>query len=154
MEQTLIILKPDAVQRGLLGDILSRFERKGLKIVALKMMHLDDVLLIEHYAHLKDKPFFAGLKEYMKTSPVVIACLEGVEAVKVVRTLCGPTASREALPGTIRGDFSVSTQSNIIHASDSKETAENEIKRFFDAKEMCSYQKCDFEIIYAKDEVK
>lgn len=154
MEQTLIILKPDAVQRGLLGDILSRFERKGLKIVALKMMHLDDVLLIEHYVHLKDKPFFAGLKEYMKTSPVVIACLEGVEAVKVVRILCGPTASREALPGTIRGDFSVSTQSNIIHASDSKETAENEVKRFFDAKEMCSYQKCDFEIIYAKDEVK
>ncbi len=152
-EKTLIILKPDAVQRGLLGDIISRFEKKGLKIVGLKMAHLDDVILTEHYIHHKDKPFFDDLKKFMSQSPVVLACLEGVEAIKVVRAMCGPTSGREAPAGTIRGDFSISVSSNIIHSSDSEETAEKEIKRFFKEEELFSYDRCDFSVIYSKDEL-
>ena len=153
LERTLIILKPDAVQRNLLGEIILRFERKGLKIVGLKMMKLDDVLLTEHYIHLKDKPFFEGLKKFMKGSPVVVACLEGVDSIKVVRTLCGPTSGREAAPGTIRGDFSISMSSNIVHASDSEKTAKEEIERFFKEDELFSYNRCDFDVIYASDEL-
>ena len=152
-ERTLIILKPDAVQRNLLGDIITRFERKGLKMVGLKMMRLDDVILTEHYVHLKDKPFFDGLKKFMKESPVVVACLEGVDSIKVVRTLCGPTSGREAAPGTIRGDFSISMSSNIVHASDSEKAAKEEVDRFFEDKELFSYNRCDSHIIYASDEL-
>lgn len=151
-ERTLIIIKPDALQRNLLGKIIERFEQKGLKIVGLKMMRLDDVLLDEHYGHHKDKPFFESLKKFMKNSPVAVMVLEGLEAVKIVRMICGATSGRQADIGTIRGDFSMSTQANIVHASDSVETAEKEIWRFFNSDEIFDYQKIDFEHIYGEEE--
>lgn len=151
-ERSLILLKPDALQRNLLGKIIERFENKGLKIVGLKMMQLSDVLLENHYNHHKDKPFFEGLKKFMAQSPVVAMVLEGLEAVKIVRILCGATSGRQADVGTIRGDFSMSTQANIIHASDSVETAEKEIWRFFNNDEIFDYQKIDFSVVYGEEE--
>lgn len=151
-ERTLVIIKPDALQRNLLGDIICRFERKGLKIVGLKMAQLGDVLLEEHYAHHKDKDFFGGLKKFMKSSPVVVAVLEGLEAIKTVRFICGPTCGREADAGTIRGDLSMSRQYNIIHTSDSRATAEKEIYRFFNSDELFDYPKIDFDYLYSDDE--
>jgi len=151
-EKTVILLKPDALQRNLLGKIIERFEQKGLKIVGLKMMRLEDAMLEEHYEHHKDKPFFAGLKSFMQNSPVVAIALEGLEAVRVVRNLCGPTLGRDAAPGTIRGDFSMSIQANIVHASDSVETAEKELWRFFNTNEVFDYKKIDFEHVYVEDE--
>src|SRR6266540_732022 len=105
MERTLVLLKPDAVQRGLLGEITARFERKGLKIVGMKMMNLSDALLDEHYSHLNHLPFFGEIKGFMMQTPVIAICLEGVNCVNVVRLMCGPTKSWEAAPGTIRGDY-------------------------------------------------
>lgn len=151
-EKTLVIIKPDALQRNLLGRIIERFERKGLKIVGLKMIQLDDVLLDEHYNHHKDKSFFNGLKKFMKGSPVAVMVLEGLEAIKAVRMICGATSGRQADMGTIRGDFSMSTQANIVHASDSPETAEKEIWRFFNNDELFDYKKIDFEHIYGEEE--
>ncbi|MFH1258151.1 MAG: nucleoside-diphosphate kinase, partial [Candidatus Micrarchaeota archaeon] len=136
MERTLILLKPDCVQRELVGKVISRFEARGLKIAGLKMVQLRDELLDEHYSHLKDKPFFSGIKKFMKGTPVVAMVLEGLECVEIARAMCGPTNARKAPPGTIRGDFGMSVQSNIVHASDSKETAEKEIRRFFAKEEI------------------
>lgn len=153
MERTLILLKPDSLQRNLLGQIISRFENKGLKIVGLKMMRLNDSLLSEHYAHHQDKPFFKDLVNFMGSAPVIAMVLEGVEAINTVRILCGPTSGRKADVGSIRGDFSMSGQHNIIHASDSLETAQQEIKRFFEDKEIFDYQKLDLSAIYAQEEL-
>lgn len=153
LEKTLIILKPSAVQRGLIGEIINRFERKGLLLTGLKMVWLSDELLSDHYAHLKDKPFFQRVKDSMNVCPVVVCCWKGKDAVKVVRMLTGVTNSREALPGTIRGDYSMSMQENIIHASDSLETATVELSRFFSEDELFDY---DFNLIsnlYANDEI-
>ena len=108
-EKSLIIIKPDAVQRNLIGEIVGRFEKKGLKIVGLKMMSVEDATLEEHYAHIKDKPFFPGIRDFMKSSPVVVIALEGVNAISAIRLLVGPTKAWEANAGTIRGDFSLST---------------------------------------------
>jgi len=152
MEKILVIIKPDALQRNLLGKIIERFEQKGLKIIGLKMVQLSDVLLDEHYNHHKDKPFFRGLKSFMISSPVVVMILEGLEAVAVVRLLCGVTSGRKADIGSIRGDFSMSTQTNIVHASDSVETAEKEIWRFFNTDEIFDYKKIDFEHVYGEEE--
>lgn len=152
LEKTLVILKPDAMQRNLLGEIITRFEKKGLKIVGLKMIELEDILLDDHYAHHKDKPFFAGLKNYMKSSPVVVIALEGIEVVEAVRLLVGPTKSRIADAGSIRGDYSMSGQTNIIHSSDSSENAAAEIKRFFKDEELFNYKKIDFEFLYGDEE--
>ena len=154
MERTLVIIKPDAVNRALAGEVIHRFERKGLKLLGLKMKHLSEETLDEHYAHHSKKPFFAALKEFMRTTPSVLMVLEGLDAIEVVRKLAGETKGTEALPGTIRGDFSLSTQSNIVHASDSKENAAKEIKRFFKDDELHEYTKIDSEILYAKDERK
>lgn len=151
-EKTLIIIKPDALQRNLLGEIISRFERKGLKIIGLKMIEIDDVLLEEHYFHHKDKPFFESIKRYMKSSPVVVMALSGMNVVSAVRLIVGPTKGYEADAGSIRGDFSLSSQSNIVHASDSPENAEVEIRRFFKPDELFEYKKIDFELIYSEDE--
>lgn len=151
-ERTLVIIKPDALQRNLLGKIIEKLEQKGLKIVGLKMMQLDDVFLEKHYAHHKDKPFFESLKRFMKNSPVVVMVLEGLEAVRIVRLICGATSGRQADVGTIRGDFSMSTQANIVHASDSVETAEKEIWRFFNSNEIFDYQKIDFTQVYGEEE--
>src|SRR3990167_9369132 len=150
IERTLIILKPDAIQRNLVGEIISRFEKKGLKIVGMKMMELDDLLLDEHYAHHKDKPFFGNLKRFMKSSPVLLAVLEGADVVKAVRIIVGSTKPIEADSGTIRGDLAM-TNWNLVHASDSLETSETEIKRFFEDNELFSYDKTGWEMIYEEE---
>lgn len=151
-EKTLIIIKPDAMQRNLLGEIISRFERKGLRIAGLKMMAIDDLKIGEHYEHHKDKPFFEGLKKYMQSAPVAVMVLSGLNAVAATRLIVGPTRGYEADAGSIRGDFSMSGQCNIVHASDSAENAEKEIYRFFNEDELFEYKKIDFEFIYGEDE--
>lgn len=149
-EKTLIIIKPDAVQRNLVGEMIARFEKKGLKIAGLKMMNVEDAVIEEHYAHIKDKPFFPGIRDFMKSSPVIVMALEGVNAVSSVRMLVGVTKGWEADAGTIRGDFSLSTQSNLVHASDSVENGVVEIARFFKEGELFEYQKIDTDFVYAE----
>jgi len=151
-QQTLIIIKPDALQRNLLGEIITRFERKGLKIIGLKMMELEDILLDEHYCHHKGKPFFESLKNFMKSAPVVVMVLSGLNAISAVRLIAGVTKGYEADAGTIRGDFSISGQANIVHASDSPANAEAEIKRFFKDNELFNYKRADFEFVYGEEE--
>ncbi len=131
MEQTLILLKPDAVERQLVGEILGRFERKGLVIAAMKLIRITPELAQRHYAEHVSKPFYPGLEQYITSGPVVAAILEGPEVIKVVRTLVGPTNGIEAPAGTIRGDFSLSNQRNLVHASDKPESAQREIELFF-----------------------
>jgi len=142
-------MKPDCLQRNLLGQIIHRFERKGLKIVGLKMMQMEDVLLEEHYIHHKEKPFFDGIKKYMKSSPVVAMVLSGINTISAVRLIVGPTKGYEADAGSIRGDFSISMQSNIVHASDSEENAKVEIERFFKEDELFEYKRQDFDFVYS-----
>ncbi len=154
MERTLIILKPDAVNRGLVGEVIHRFERKGIKIVAMKMEHLTDRVLEEHYAHLASKPFFPSIRSFMKKAPSVLIVLEGRRVVDVVRKMAGVTEGVDAEPGTIRGDFSLSIQNTIIHASDSAETAPKEIKRFFKESEILEYTKVDLDMVYSDSEKK
>lgn len=151
-QKTLVLLKPCTVKRNLIGQILNRFEQKGLRIVGLKMMQLTDAVLSEHYSHLSEKPFFQRIKDSMMATPVVAVALEGVDAIEVVRTLAGPTNGRKALPGTIRGDFSMSFQENIVHASDAPETAAAELKRFFKDEEIFEFPRELFEVFYASDE--
>ena len=139
MERTLVLLKPDAVQRGLLGEIIGRFERKGLKLAGMKMMQLEDALLDEHYSHLNHLPFFGEIKQFMMRTPVIATCWEGVDCVQAVRAMCGKTLAREADPGTIRGDYAMSIQANLVHASDSLETAQAEVPRFFNDHELFDY---------------
>ena len=139
MERTLILVKPNAIQRGLIGDIVTRFERKGLRFVGIKMMFMTDEIVNEHYAHLKERPFFPYLKASMQAAPIIACCLEGAEAVDTVRLMVGATNSRKALPGTIRGDFSMSGEQNVVHASDSVENAQIEINRFFKEGELFDY---------------
>ncbi|MDR3217557.1 MAG: nucleoside-diphosphate kinase [Dysgonamonadaceae bacterium] len=153
MEKTFVILKPGTVQRGLIGEIINRFEKKGLLLVGMKMFWLTDEILSVHYAHLRDKPFFQRVKDAMVVCPVVLCCWQGKDAVRVVRTIVGATNGREALPGTIRGDYSMSMQENIIHASDSLETAEIELKRFFREEELYDYCPALIKNLYANDEV-
>lgn len=152
MEKTLVLFKPDAINRGIVGEIIDRFENKGLKIVGAKMMLLTDTLLDEHYAHIADKPFFAPYKDFMKRAPVLALALEGNNAVAAVRSMAGPTASLEADPGTIRGDYSMSKGYNIVHASDSSETAQKEVARFFKKEEIFDYERVDWDVVYAQDE--
>jgi nucleoside-diphosphate kinase len=140
LQKTLVLLKPCTLQRQLAGEIINRFEKKGLRLAGMKMMQLDDHLLNEHYGHLSDKPFFQRVKNSMMAAPVVALCIEGVDAVETVRTLTGSTNGRKASPGTIRGDYSMSFQENIVHASDSLETAEKEIRRFFLPNEIFDYR--------------
>jgi len=147
MERTLIIIKPDAMQRNLVGEIISRFEKKGLKIVGMKMMELDDLKLEEHYAHHKDKPFFEGIKTFMKSSPVLVLVLEGYEVIQAVRIIIGSTKGIEADAGTIRGDLAL-TNHNLVHASDSLETAGQEIKRFFADDELFGYVKISDQMVF------
>jgi nucleoside-diphosphate kinase len=147
-ERTLIIIKPDALQRNLIGEIIRRFEQKGLKIVGMKMLNLHDALLEDHYFHHKDKAFFSDLKTFMKSSPVVAIVLEGSEgAVEGVRLIVGATKGIDADAGTIRGDMAMSNQ-NLVHASDSPENAEKEIYRFFNEDELFAYTKLDERMVY------
>lgn len=152
MEKTLILIKPDAIQRGLCGKIMDRFEQKGLKVVGMKMMGLDEAILREHYAHIADKPFFPGVANFMQSSPVIAMCLEGLDVVETVRRVTGITKAREAAVGTIRGDFAMSVSCNVIHASDSVESAEVEVKRFFNPDEIFEYDKAEYMHVYGEDE--
>lgn len=154
MEQTLAILKPSAVERNLIGDVIKRITDKGLIIAGLKMMQLDEAILREHYAHLVDKPFFPSIVKSMTASPVVVICIEGVGAVEVFRAMAGVTNGRQAAPGTIRGDYSMSNQANIVHASDSVENAKIEINRFFNPSEIFSRKPVGVEFLYSDDELK
>lgn len=146
-------MKPSCVQRQLIGEIITRFERRGLRIAGLKLMQLTDEILREHYAHLVDRPFFQSLADSMMDSPVVAMALEGKDAVHVVRTMTGSTNGREAAPGTIRGDYSVSNQQNIVHASDSSENAIIEINRFFKPEEVIDYKSSVLNYIYGDGEI-
>lgn len=152
MQVTLAILKPSAIQRGILGEVISRFEKKGLQIVGMKMLNLTDNQLQNHYSHLVDKPYYGRIKDSMQASPVIVMALKGVDAVNVVRKITGITNGRDAAPGTIRGDFSISVQENIVHTSDSIETAEIELKRFFETDEIFNYSQFNIKSIYAGDE--
>jgi nucleoside-diphosphate kinase len=153
MEKTLVIIKPCTIQRGLTGEIIRRFEKKGLQLCGMKMMQLSDEILLEHYAHLAQKPFFKRIKDSMMVTPVIVCCLKGIDAVRIVRAMAGVTNGRDAAPGTIRGDYSVSVQENIIHASDSHETAAIELKRFFKEEEIFDYTMNQLNFLYANDEI-
>ncbi|MDP4008362.1 MAG: nucleoside-diphosphate kinase [Candidatus Peregrinibacteria bacterium] len=152
-EKTLILIKPDGIQRGLVGEILARFERKGLKLIGMKMMSLDEAVLREHYAHIADKPFFPGVSKFMMSSPVVALCLEGLECVEAVRLITGITKARAAEAGSIRGDFAMSQSCNVIHASDTPENAEKEVARFFKKDELFAYDKSEFAHVYNEEEL-
>lgn len=152
MERTLVLLKPDAVQRELLGEIIGRFERKGLKIVGLKMSQLTDEMLASHYSHIADKPFFPEIASFMASTPVVCMAIEGVDAVETVRSMTGATLSRSADTGSIRGTYAMSIQCNLIHTSDSKENAAIELDRFFLKSEIFEYNKITDVVIYSTNE--
>lgn len=141
MERTLIIIKPDGVQRGLIGPIITRLEQRGLKIVAMKMIQMDEALARRHYAVHEGKPFFAPLVSYITSGPVVLMVIEGKGVVQLVRQTVGATDPAKAAPGTIRGDLGVAIGRNLIHASDSPETGEQEVALFFDESEIVSYRR-------------
>ena len=141
MQRTLIIVKPDAVQRGLIGSVLGRLEARGLKLVALKLIAIDDALARKHYAEHEGKPFFEGLLEYISSSPVVVGVFEGPNAVAVVRSTVGATNPVDAPPGTIRGDLAQEIGRNLIHASDSPATADREISLYFHDAELLDYER-------------
>jgi nucleoside-diphosphate kinase len=141
MEQTLILIKPDGVERLLIGPIITRFEQHGLKIVGLKMVQVSNKLARQHYAVHEDKPFFKPLIEYITSSPVVAIVLEGPEAVQIARNTIGATRPAEAAPGTIRGDFGMMVGRNLVHGSDSPENAAIEISLWFDKAEVASYNR-------------
>ncbi len=153
MQQTLIILKPDAVTRGIVGKIIDRLESKGLKMVACKMVQLNEEILKEHYAHLADKPFFPEIVKFMTSAPVILQVWEGVDVVDVVRLMIWVTNARQAQPWTIRGDFANSIGKNVIHASENEEVAKQEIQRFFKPEEIYSYKRLDEQMIYEPDEL-
>ncbi|MEQ9407185.1 MAG: nucleoside-diphosphate kinase [Fuerstiella sp.] len=151
-ERTLILVKPDGVQRRLIGTILSRIENKGLSIIAMKMMNVTPELSKQHYAEHVEKPFYPDLEGFITSAPVVALIVEGPEAVSVMRTVIGATNGREAAPGTIRGDFGCSRQMNMIHGSDSVESANREIAIYFTDSEICSYEESLSGWIAASDE--
>lgn len=152
MERTLVLIKPDALQRDLAGELIKVFENKGLKLVGIKMMALSDELLNEHYSHLVGRDFFGEIKTFMRSTPVIACCWEGVDAVDTVRLLCGITKAREAEPGTICGIYAMSVQANLVHASDSLETAKVEIPRFFKQEELFDYEDVLQPFIYSSRE--
>jgi len=153
IQQSVVLVKPDALQRGLLGEIIHRFERKGLKLVGLKMLRLTDEILDQWYVHHKEKSFFGGLKKFMQSSPVVAMLWEGIDAILVVRKIVGATSGREAEAGSIRGDFSMSQQLNLIHASDGIESAEKEKGLIFNADEVISWQSAEECLFYSQEEL-
>ena len=138
-ERTLVLIKPDGVQRGLIGPIISKFERRGLKLVGLKMLLVDEALARRHYSSHQDKPFFAGLLQHITSSPIVAAVFEGDRAVEAVRQLMGATDPLVASPGTVRGDLALSIGKNLVHGSDSPENALQEVKLFFESNELVDW---------------
>lgn len=154
MERSVVLIKPDGLQRGLVGEIIHRFERKGLRLAAIKMISLNDAILEQWYAHHKDKAFFPNLKSYMMSYPVVAMLWEGLDVATTIRKIVGITKARDAEPGTIRGDFAMSQQYNLIHASESPETARKEEALIFDPSEIFSWNKEDYHQVYVEDERK
>jgi len=153
MERTLVLCKPDAVQRGLVGQILSRFECKGLKLIGMKLRQFPKELLEQHYSDHKERPFFPSLVGFMGSGPVVAIALEGIDAISVVRGLMGKTNAREAAPGTIRGDLGMSFSNNLVHGSDSPESAAKELALFFpEAEEVVEWTPCSLEWSYSVGE--
>ena len=148
METTLIILKPDAVQRGLMGRIISRFEEKGLAIVGCKLMQISQQLAATHYEAHKERPFYKGLVGFMTSSPVLVMAVRGNGAITIARNMMGATFGSKTAPGTIRGDFGVSNSFNLIHGSDSPEAAERELKLFFKDGEVLSFERAGDKWIY------
>lgn len=153
MQQTLVILKPSCVERCLVGEVISRIQKRGIIITGMKMMQLNEEILKEHYSHLVDKPFFPTLAASMMASPVICMVLKGVDVIDVFRKMTGVTNGRKAEPGTLRGDFCMSGQANIIHASDSPENAEIEIARFFKPEEVFDYTPANIKFLYSEDEI-
>jgi nucleoside-diphosphate kinase len=154
MKRTAVLVKPDGMQRGLIGEIISRFERKGMKLVGLKMVQMDDEMLSAWYEEHKDKSFFGDLKSFMGTMPIVAMVWEGIDVVPVVRGLVGSTLGREAEAGSIRGDFSMSQQLNLIHASANDSDAKREIDIVFNEDELFSYTSVVDAVVYAEYERK
>ena len=148
IQKSFVMMKPDAVQRRLMGKILSRFEEKGLQIVACKLIHIDEDLAKTHYGEHAEKPFFQSLVDYITSSPSLAMVIQGEEAITTIRKIVGATNPLEADLGTIRGDYGMDTGRNIIHASDAPESAEREISLFFNEDEICDYQIVDNELIY------
>ena len=148
----MVLIKPDGIQRGLVGEVTRRFEKKGLKLIGMKMMQLKEALVLEHYAHIVDKPFFGGVKSFMQSTPVIVQCWEGVEAVEAVRIIVGITKARAADAGSIRGDLAMSLQCNVVHASDTSENAQKEVARFFANDELFHYDKSEYLHVYSDDE--
>ncbi len=140
MERTLVLLKPDCVQRRLMGQIITRFEQKGLNIIAMKMMHITPALARKHYAEHVNKPFYPGLEKFITGAPVVAMIVQGLEVVRVIREMLGATSGLKSASGTIRGDFSSSRQMNLVHASDGPEAAQREIPLYFSAADICDFQ--------------
>ena len=150
MERTLVIIKPDAIQRGLIGTIISRFENKGMQVVGCKLIHITDELCTKHYSEHVEKPFFPRIKEYMTDGPSMIMVIQGPKAVNIVRTIMGSTFGDKAQPGTIRGDFSNSGY-NLVHGSDSLESAQKEIATFFKPEEIIKYDMANNLYLYGND---
>ncbi len=150
-ERTLVLIKPDAVQRGLIGEIIARFERRGLHLVGLKLMQVTTAMAERHYGEHKDKPFFGGLVEFITSSPVVAMVWGGPGAVALVRSMMGTTNPQSSPPGTIRGDFAVSLAMNVIHGSDSPESAAREVAIFFSPKELLDWESSGAAWILAED---
>ncbi|MYL48466.1 nucleoside-diphosphate kinase [Halobacillus litoralis] len=148
MEKTFLMVKPDGVQRNLIGDITARFERKGFKLAGAKLMAIPTELAEEHYGEHKEKPFFGELVDFITSGPVFAMVWEGEDVIATARTMMGATKPSEAAPGTIRGDYGVTVGKNVIHGSDSKESAEREIGLFFDEKELVDYEKDSLNWIY------
>jgi nucleoside-diphosphate kinase len=147
-DRTFVMIKPDGVQRGLIGDIVSRLERRGLKIVAMKMLVVGDSLAKKHYEEHAAKPFFTSLVGFIKSGPVVAMVVEGRNAVPIVRSMVGATNPANSSPGTIRGDYALETGRNVIHASDSPESAKREISLYFDNSEIATYKRIDEQWLY------
>lgn len=152
MQRTLIILKPDCIQRRLVGRVMQRFEEKGLSIAAMKLMHIPRGLAEEHYAPHKGKPFYPGLIDYVTSGPVVVMVLQGNRSIEIARTLMGKTFGYEAAPGTIRGDFGASRSYNLVHGSDSPESAETEIALYFSGDELLDYAQAGTEWVFPKND--
>ncbi|KAL1777243.1 nucleoside diphosphate kinase B [Sigmodon hispidus] len=148
LERTFIAIKPDGVQRGLVGEIIKRFEQKGFRLVAMKFLRASEEHLKQHYIDLKDRPFFPGLVKYMNSGPVVAMVWEGLSVVKTGRTMLGETNPADSKPGTIRGDFCIQVGRNIIHGSDSVQSAEKEINLWFKPEELVDYKSCAYDWVY------
>ncbi len=152
MQRTLVLLKPDCVQRRLMGTIISRFEDKGLNIVAMKMIRVTPEMSQKHYAEHVEKPFYPSLESFITSAPVLAMAIDGLEVISVIREMLGATSGLKAASGTIRGDFSSSRQMNLVHASDSPESALRELKLYFDSSELCDYKPVATEFLMAGDE--